>query len=428
MHVGTLERLRCPFCGTQPTLIDNSALVRTSIEIESGVLGCECCAFPIVAGIAVMIADDRVRAAMHQLEAGDRDAALFTMLGLHEDAGRAEAFRALLHGNDTNAVGAGLQTRPNLTYQNAIAILSPDAEGQYFVYRFSDPTFLMASAVLHAVAQHPAVRARPALDLCGGSGHLTRVIGQLTSPGETTLADVYFWKLWLARRFTAPECTAVCCDANHPLPFARDTFSLVVCSDAFPYIWHKRLMAEEMMRLAGEDGIVALPHLHSVMGDNFSAGMTLTPAAYRNLFAPLGPRLFKDSVLLEQALDGGALHLESDAPLSALDSEPSLTLIATRHAELFRTYDPPAEQTSVAGTLAVNPLYRIERRGSESILTLAFPTPEYEEEFGEAKRYLPATVTVAADLTAPFDATSLGDACAGLRRRHVIIDAPVDYC
>src|SRR5687767_9393786 len=116
MHVGTLGRLRCPFCGTQPALIDTPALVRTAVEIESGVLGCECCAFPIVAGIPVMLADDRVRAAMHQLEAADREGALFTMLGLHEDPARADAFRALLSGNDTSAVGAGLQTRPNVTY------------------------------------------------------------------------------------------------------------------------------------------------------------------------------------------------------------------------------------------------------------------------------------------------------------------------
>ena len=63
----------------------------------------------------------------------------------------------------------------------------------------------------------------------------------------TVLADLFFWKSWLARRFTTPECEPVCCDANIPLPFAREAFSLVVLSDAFPYIWHKRLVAEEMM-------------------------------------------------------------------------------------------------------------------------------------------------------------------------------------
>ena len=58
---------------------------------------------------------------------------------------------------------------------------------------------------------------------------------------------------------------------------------MVVLADAFPYIWHKRACAEEMMRLAGEDGLVVMPHLHSSLGFNYSAGDCLTPAA-RNTF------------------------------------------------------------------------------------------------------------------------------------------------
>lgn len=418
MHVGTLDRLRCPYCGTPPALIDNSALVRTGTDIESGVLGCQCCAFPIVAGIPVMIASDATREAMHALEAGARETALFLLLGLHDDPARAAAFRAVLRPD-----------APPLTYTRAMAVLSPDAEGQYFVYRFSDPTFLMASAVLRALGQQPRVRAGRALDLCGGSGHLTRVISQLAAPGETTLADVFFWKLWLARRFMVPDATAVCCDANHPLPFARGAFALTVCSDAFPYIWHKRLMAEEMMRVAGPDGIVALPHLHSSLGFNFSAGMTLTPAAYRDLFGPLEPRLFKDSVLLDHVLDGEPLDLGAAVPLAALDEEPSITLVATRQADVFRSYPPssPSASATVAGELIVNPLYTADRVGASTRLTLTFPTSEYEMEFGATKRYLPAAVTVPADLTVPFTAASLGDAYEDLRRRHVILDAPLDY-
>ena len=94
MHETMLELLRCPFCGTRVSLVENDALVRAGDRIESGVLGCECCAFPVVAGIPVMIADDRTRDAMHVLEAGQGEAALFTLLGLDET--RGEAFRELL--------------------------------------------------------------------------------------------------------------------------------------------------------------------------------------------------------------------------------------------------------------------------------------------------------------------------------------------
>jgi uncharacterized protein YbaR (Trm112 family) len=415
MRVETLDILRCPFCGSPLSLIDNRALARTATHIESGVLGCQCCAFPIVAGVPVMISDDTTRAAMHQLEAGEHDAALLTALGLSNDRERTEAFH-----------GWAASDRPP-TYRQAMNLLSRDAEGEYFVYRFSDPTFLTASAVLEALTRHPRVRARKVLDLCGGSGHLTRLLGRLTSGDSTILADIYFWKLWVARRFMEPGCEAVCCNANHPLPFTRGSFSLAMCADAFPYIFQKRLMAEEMMRLAGEDGVVVMPHLHSSLGENFTAGMTLTPRGYADLFEPMTPRVFKDSVLLDTVLNGDPLDLTAAAPLETLAGEPSLTLIASRHADLFRTYGPRAASTAVEGALAVNPLYRVEHRNGASVLTLTFPTPEYEAEFGECKRYLPPTLTVAADLTVPFDAAALGDAYEELRRRYVIIDAPKHY-
>jgi len=150
------------------------------------------------------------------------------------------------------------------TYRQALEVISPDAEGTYFVYRFSDPTFVLAETLVRVLGRGGE---RPAwvIDLCGGSGHLTRVLaGESREP--VIVADVYFWKLWLAQRFTAPGCAPVCCDANHPLPFRDGVFSMVVLSDAFPYIWHKRLLAGEMMRLAGDHGTIVMPHLHSALG------------------------------------------------------------------------------------------------------------------------------------------------------------------
>src|SRR3954447_2017153 len=92
MRVETLEILRCPFCGTRLAVVENDALRRVGDRIEAGVLGCECCAFPIVGGIPVLIAGDTVRGAMHLLEAGKGDAALHVLLGL--EGGRIDRFRA----------------------------------------------------------------------------------------------------------------------------------------------------------------------------------------------------------------------------------------------------------------------------------------------------------------------------------------------
>ncbi len=406
------DLLRCPFCGTRLDVVENDALVREGDRIVSGVIGCECCVFPIVDGIPVMIADDTTREAMHALEAGRVEDARLTLLGLTGE--RADAFRRLLARGD------------GMTYRDALDVLSPDPEGTYFIYRFSDPTYIVSHAIVQALSQRQWPLAGRVLDLCGGCGHVTRALTALRPAGGTVLADVYFWKLWLAKRCTAPDAAAVCCDANHPLPFARDTFSTVLLLDAFPYIWHRRMLADEMMRVAGSAGVVMLPHLHSSLGENFAAGMALTPAAYLDLFAPQKPRLFSDTALFAQVVEEARVDLGENASAETIGAESSVTLIASPRADLFGEY-PVRPLLDVTGEMRVNPLYAVERRNGASVLTLTFPTPEYEEEFGECRRYLPETLTLDADLTGPLTPAMFGERYEELRRRRILLDLPPNY-
>ncbi len=416
MQVTLLDGMRCPFCGTRLRVVDNAALARTESRIEAGVLGCECCAFPVIAGIPILLADDSTRAAMHALEGGDPDGALATVL----DVTRAQA-----------AGLARAQAAGALTYREAVPLLAPDAEGTYFLHRFSDPTFVPAEALLRALGPAAAQTGGPWLDLCGGTGHLTHALaapGGSAAPARdrTVIADLYYRKLWLATHVTAPGADGVCCSADAPLPFTTDRFSLVVLMDAFPYIWHKRLCADEMMRVARPDGIIALPHLHSSEGENVSAGDPLSPSAYRDLFAPFRPALFSDARLLDGLIDEESIDLTAEQSPDQLRGEPSLTLVASRRPGIRRRVPAPAPD-AVAGVLAVNPLYAVEVRDGRSVLTLRFPTPEYEAEFGECRRYLPDRVTVDADLHGPIDPRRLGPRYAELRRRRVILDLPLRY-
>ena len=415
MKATLLDWIRCPFCGTRLELVDNAALARDDTRIEAGVLGCECCAFPVVAGIPILIADDPTRAAMHALERGDRDEALATALGVTR-AEAAELDRAEKAGT--------------LTYREALATLAPDAEGTYFLHRFSDPTFVSAEALVRVLSR-AAPAGGPWLDLCGGTGHLAHALaGAGGKPGparaETVIADLYFRKLWLATRITAPGADAVCCSADAPLPFTTGRFSMVVLMDAFPYIWHKRLCADEMMRVAHPDGVIALPHLHSSEGENYAAGDPLSPSAYRDLFGPFRPALLSDARLLDGLLDDACLDLADDRSPEQLHGEPSLTLVASRQAGARRRVSAP-EPAAVAGVLQVNPLYAVEVRDGRSVLTLRFPTPEYEEEFGHCRRYLPERVAVDADLRGPIDPRRLGPRYGELRRRRVVLDLPPRY-
>tara|TARA_B100001123_G_scaffold336132_1_gene379997 strand:- start:4023 stop:5270 length:1248 start_codon:yes stop_codon:yes gene_type:complete len=409
-----LQLLRCPFCGTSLQLVANSALTQERGQITSGVLGCECCAFPIVAGIPVLIADDRTRQAMHTLEAGKHDEALAMLLGLGTIKDE-KSWRLLSPDTETNL-------------REALQLLSPNAEGSYFLHRFSDPTFVPAEALLRAVLQ--AETTGPLLDLCGGVGHLTRVLdtARPVRPGvqSTITVDLHFWKLWIATRFTLPGCTAICCSAEDPLPFASNLFPIVTLMDAFPYIWHKRLCASEMARVVRPDGLLALPHLHNALGNNVNSGDPLSPSAYRNLFAGQEPRLFSDKCLLDEVLEHQMVDLSNIKSPDQLGSEPSLTLIASQDPSHYRQLPIP-DQLEVTGELQVNPLYKIDHRNGQSYLQLSFPSPDYEAEFGACRRYLPDTLTIDSDLRSPISPASLGTRYAELRRSRVLIDAPPRY-
>ena len=419
MHQDLLEILRCPYCGTSLSIVENGALARNGLYIDRGVLGCECCAFPVIDGIPVLVADDPTRSAMHTLEEGRAGEALIALLGL--DHTQAAAFVAV----QSKATPA--------TYLDMLAVLSHDAEAHYLAYRLSDPSYLTSEAVITALGQPRHRGERRALDVCGGAGHLTRVLSGLRAPSgtdlesATVLLDLSFWKLWLATHFTSPGCSPVCGDANHPLPFARDSFSTALLSDALPYIWHKRLLADELMRLVGPEGVVVMPHVHSANGSNFSAGDTLTPAAYRDLLAPHQPRLFSDQRLFEDLLAHRRVDLTLAASPHDLGDESSFTMVASLDTEVFRQYQVP-DESGVMGEVKVNPLYQVEHREGTSVLTLTFPTPEYAQEFAECRRYLPDKVTVMADLTGPITPTVVGHDYAELRRRRVLLDAPRHYC
>jgi len=202
---------------------------------------------------------------------------------------------------------------------------------------------------------------------------------------------------------------------------------MVVHMDAFPYIWHKRLCADEMMRVARQDGIMLLPHLHSSLGENINSGHPLSPSAYGELFAPYKPRLFSDARLLDDVIEHQVADLSDARSPEQLGNEPSLTLIGSPQRAVYRRLPVPDQLTST-GELKVNPLYKSKHQDGRTVLRLSFPTPDYEEEFGVCRRYLPNSLTINGDLTGRISPEQLGNRYTELRRRRVLIDVPPRYC
>ena len=413
MRIETLDLLRCPYCGGRLSLVDSLFHRRTTGEIQDGILGCHCCIFPLVDGIPVLHVLPAATVARDHLQAGRPELARRAMFGLDDD-GQAEAFDAVASSDSA-------------TYRDTVDALGPGFEGGYFLYRFSDPTYIVAQAVARAVGRTVLGGSRRAIDICGGSGHVTRTLLDL-SDVPPVLADLYFAKVWLARRFTAPGCEPVCCDGNAPMPFARGAFSFAMCTDAFMYIWTKRQFVGEMERLvdnAREPGAVLIGHTHNERTWSPSHGQPLSPEGYADLFEALEPRIFGEGNLFADVVAGGSLDLTRRDDQETLDKSPALTIIASRHPGVFARQ--PLTQPEAAGELRINPLYALEPDGDRVRLRLEFPNEEYADEYGACRQYLPETLTLDRSAVADLAEGKVSGALVELRRRKVIVDLPKRY-
>ena len=412
MRSDTFEVLRCPYCGGRLELVTSSFHRADAAEIVDGILACHCCVFPVIDGIPVMHLGDPAPAARDQIEAGRPDLARRAMLNLEgEYVARFEAVAA----------------SATATYRDALAALGPAYEARYFLYRFSDPGYVVAHPLIRAIARIVVDGGR-VIDLCGGSGHLTRSLMDLSAK-PPVLADLYYAKLWLARRFTAPGCEAVCCDGNSPFPFARAAFRFAICADAFMFIWTKRQFVQEMLRIVdeGRDGeAAAITHTHNQLQWSPSLGQPLPPQGYLDLFEALPARLFSEAALFADVMRGGPLDLSRRDSQEALDADPALMIIASRDERVFQPQlvdHAPAAR----GELRINPLYEIQDLGSALKLRLAFPDEDYAAEFGACREYLPEALTLDRASVAAMAAGTLTPELEAFVRRRVILDLPRRY-
>jgi uncharacterized protein YbaR (Trm112 family) len=418
MRSDTLDLLRCPYCGGRLALDTSHYHHRSGDAIQDGILACQCCIFPVVDGIPVLHLQPAATTALDQMKTGRADLARRTMFAL-DDGRQAEAFDAVAASDAA-------------TYRDTVDALGPSFEGGYFLYRFSDPTYIVAEAVTRAVGSTVLGGGRRAIDICGGSGHVTRTLLDL-SPLPPVLADLYFAKVWLARRFTAPGCEPVCCDGNAPMPFARGAFAFAMCTDAFMYIWTKRQFVGEMARLidtprtpGAPAGAVLVGHTHNERTWSPSHGQPLSHEGYAALFETLEPRIFGELDLFGDLVLGGPLDLSRRDDPETLDRNPALTIIASRDDRVFVPHPLPLTDT-VTGELRINPLYAVEGDGDRVRLRLRFPSEDYEEEYGACRQYLPDEITLERAALAAIEAGRVTGDLADLLRRKVIVDLPKRY-
>jgi len=224
----------------------------------------------------------------------------------------------------------------------------------------------------------------------------------------------------------------VCCDGNAPMPFARGAFAFAMCTDAFMYIWTKRQFVGEMERLidtsraSAQPGAILIGHTHNERTWSPSHGQPLSPEGYADLFETIEPRVFGELGLFRDVVGGGPLDLSRRDDQQTLDANPALAIVASRDARVFAKHPLPAP-AAPAGELRLNPLYALTPEGDRVRLRLTFPDPEYEDEYGACRQYLPEELTLGRDALAAIAAGRAAGELEDLVRRKVIVDLPKRY-
>ncbi|SFV13370.1 Methyltransferase domain-containing protein [Methylobacterium sp. 174MFSha1.1] len=260
--------------------------------------------------------------------------------------------------------------------REACARLGWGRVGDYFVHRWTDPTYLAGLALLEAHWNKPLC----AFELACGIGHYLR---ELQGRGvRVSGGDVVFAKLWVARHWVAGQRPfLVCFDAAGPhWPIDQAPVDLVMCHDAFYFLPEKARILEALRRTAGEEGWLALSHVHNSARPGFSSGHAVSAAEIAELF-PDG--LVYDDDELTRAL------VEARAPVPA---EPA----ALDHVEAFSVVCGPgmrpAPRPLVDGLtlpregalLRLNPLYAPDPAGGYAI---AWPSERYRDEYAARATY-----------------------------------------
>ena len=363
----------------------------------------------MVDGIPVLALGDEISAAIKAIERHDFAQAIHLVLDLpearHQDFDQLRATRSV-------------------AFPRAVRTLLPDGEGDYYVLRFGDPTFIVADTVTRLVAgQLPSLAGR-LVDVCGGCGHLTATLTELAAivgGPPPLLLDRSFWRLWTAGRFLAPQADLVCCDANVSLPLRSGRASLVTCNDAFHYVWSKRSLASELERITRTDGAVILTHVHNALGDNATAGNTLPPSGYAALFDRHPALLTSDAEVLAWAVGGPMPKCGTDGTACGNADAVDLVSAGTIPDWSIR----PVAVPTTGGVWTVNPLLAIREDEGQAVLSVQWPSEHYALEFGGAQRYLAGETRLPAESL--YHLGTLAEARPDLVLRRILLRVPVPY-
>ena len=419
------QLLRCPFCGGRLSGSGTELIDRKS---GFGVLSCYCGRYPVVAGIPILkkgpIGTNHQTAnqVINSIEAGRYEEALLSMILPSPPSAdfaprwlqALPSFRGM--GRVKTLLGKPGQRRWKKHGVAYLTQLGDQIKGRelfdfyfcrstgdardpygYFAFRFGQPRHLVALS-LACLIRRPG---KPVLDLACGFGHITRHLVNRAEGRPVIGLDRNFFMLYVAKNWLAPEAEYVCAQADSGLPFSDDSFSTVLCSDAFHVFPGKANCIRELKRLVGSDGSIILATLRNILVERplDQYRLSLPPEGYETLVADMPHRLVANSDILARYLKKQGPSLQQPAETARLTGEPWLSLVASHRQEVFQDYGCFRDWPHAEGRLDLNQLYKEEKRDGDGNIYLrrTFPSAWYEIEDAECKQYEPETVSVRAE-------------------------------
>ncbi|MBA3478004.1 MAG: methyltransferase domain-containing protein [Lautropia sp.] len=236
---------------------------------------------------------------------------------------------------------------------------------EYFLNRFVMPRYLSAMSLV----QRFGADDKPVLDIACGYGHIEHYLTRRRRSTPAIGIDFNFFQAWGARHWVAPDAWFVCCDAGARLPLKADSCAGAVCSDAFMCLPDKKLLVDEVERVApGRPAIFARVGNKGVGPPNPPHGGELQPGEYWDLFGRDRSRYFPDALLWKDYLIRRNPLEREPVPLADLRWEKYLSFVKNPQA-----LSPQGEEEGVwchgVGRLALNSVLSITAEDPDALAT-----------------------------------------------------------
>ena len=439
-----LQLLFCPYCGSDFEL---EALAEENGEIITGCLKCECSEFPIISGILILkdsplnkdiiklIKERKSEEAIAQYlccENFEKINSLETTLDLPFPL--SLKLRWMEKQIILTLARAEEKKKCRKIYKNYSdkgisfhELLGTTFYETYLKHRFSGETLWSLYPFIPLIKN----KNERILDLCCGVGYTSFILSNYVEPQQLCCADLVFSRLYLAKKYFAPNAQFVCLNADYPLPFKNKSFASILMLDAFNYIRTRALLAREVERLLLTDGLVLLLHIHNSYGFNLGGGTAISPKALVNLFknSYLKTKVIPERNVLTNFVFGDKLDIGKEFSEEELNSSNALILMATLDKSIFKTYNKVnSDFLSIRSHLIINPIYEMKRKDSKFLLKRPLHKYALGDIYPFSEKYLPKEIELSENLLTGREVKSKYiEKVDELMKQFVVVNVPPNY-